>query len=315
MRTPEVTVVMSVYNGAGALDATLGSLMAQTGCDFEVLAVDDGSTDGSAALLESWAARTPQLRVIHQANQGLTRALVLGCSAARGEFIARQDVGDISLPGRLAAQAALLRADSKLAFVACRHELVGPAGEPLGVTPPGPAQAEGLRNRDGRVLPNPAHGSVMFRKSDYLAAGGYRPEFYFAQDVDLWSRLIAQGDFACVPQVLYQVTVDLHGISAHHRESQQRLRALIMEAAALRDAGGSDAEVLQRAARIRPAQKPASRPPAPAPSMAAAYFVGSCLARQRDVRAKGYLREVLRHHPLHLKSWLKLAYVTVAARP
>jgi len=267
-------------------------------------------------LLDAWAAREPRMRVIHQPNQGLTRALMLGCREARGEFIARQDVGDASLPGRLAAQAELLRTQPSLVFVACRHELVGPCCEPLGVAPGHEAApAEGLRNRDGRVLPNPAHGSVMFRKSAYVAAGGYRPEFYFAQDVDLWSRLIVQGDFDYVPQPLYQVKVDLHGISAHHREAQQRLRALVAEGAALRRAGGSEAEMLQRAARIRPAAKQAVRSRAKAPSTSAAYFVGSCLARQRDARAKGYLLQVLRHKPWHLKSWLKLFYVAVAAKP
>jgi len=85
---------MSVYNGGTALAATLDSVLAQEGVAFEFIVVDDGSTDGSGALLDDHAQRDERLRVIHQDNRGLTRALIRGCAAARGPFIARQDAGD-----------------------------------------------------------------------------------------------------------------------------------------------------------------------------------------------------------------------------
>ncbi len=90
VQKPEVSVVMSVYNGAGSLPATLQSVLSQEGCHFEFIVVNDGSSDASGRILDEWSARDARLRVIHQANTGLTRALIRGCSEARGEFIARQ---------------------------------------------------------------------------------------------------------------------------------------------------------------------------------------------------------------------------------
>lgn len=312
---PEVSVVMSVYNGEAALPSTLSSLLQQTGCDFEIIAINDGSTDQSGQVLDAWAAENPRLRVFHQPNQGLTRALIRGCNEASGEFIARQDVGDASRPGRLAAQARLLRSDPSLVFAGCRYALVGPGNEPLtdGEPPQGATADSGLRNRDGSAVASPHHGTAMFRKSAYAAAGGYRPEFYYAQDVDLWSRLIDQGDFGQVPEVLYQVKFDLDSITASHRAEQQSLRALVAHARALRSQGRSDAPVLAQAQRIRPG---GSSPVPPAPRRdsrpAANYFVGSCLASRGDPRAKSYLTQTVRAKPLHLKAWFKLAKLALS---
>ena len=96
---PEVSVVMSVYNGASHLAATLDSILSQEGVELEFIVVNDGSSDKSGQILNDYAQRDSRLRIIHQENTGLTRALIRGCDAARGEFIARQDAGDISLPG------------------------------------------------------------------------------------------------------------------------------------------------------------------------------------------------------------------------
>ena len=90
---PEVSVVMSVYNGASHLFATLDSILSQEGVKFEFIVVNDGSSDKTGRILNDYAQRDSRLRIIHQENTGLTRALIRGCDAARGEFIARQDAG------------------------------------------------------------------------------------------------------------------------------------------------------------------------------------------------------------------------------
>src|SRR5262245_6785124 len=97
----EVSVVMSVYNGASNLPATINSILSQEGVALEFIVVNDGSTDKTGEILDDYARRDNRVRVIHQKNTGLTRGLIRGCDAARGEFIARQDAGDISLPERL----------------------------------------------------------------------------------------------------------------------------------------------------------------------------------------------------------------------
>ena len=95
---PEVSVVMSVYNGASNLAATMDSILSQEGVELEFIVVNDGSTDETGEILDDYARRDDRVRVIHQENTGLTRALIRGCAAATGEFIARQDAGDVSLP-------------------------------------------------------------------------------------------------------------------------------------------------------------------------------------------------------------------------
>jgi glycosyltransferase involved in cell wall biosynthesis len=309
---PEVSVVMAVYNGLADLAETLDSILKQAGCVFEVIVVDDGSSDGSGSLLDAMAGADARIVAIHQANQGLTRALMRGCEIARGEFIARQDVGDLSLPGRLAAQAAFLRKHPGCAFVACQHAALGPAGEHLSRgASEHDTTGSTLRNRDGKAQVSPHHGSVMFRRSTYAQAGGYRPQFYFAQDVDLWSRLIEHGDLGWVPGVLYQVKFDLASITARHRSAQQRLRDLVAQAVQLRREGLSEAEILRQAAEIRPGAKMTGEASAAASRGQAAYFVGSCLAQMNDPRGRAYLRESLRHNPLHFKSWIKLVSLSM----
>jgi len=95
---PTVSVVMGVYNGEALLPETIDSVLAQDMRDFEFIIVDDGSTDGSAAVLQHYATADSRIRVFHKSNAGLTLALIDGCNAARGEFIARIDVGDTMTP-------------------------------------------------------------------------------------------------------------------------------------------------------------------------------------------------------------------------
>src|SRR5262245_28979404 len=121
---PEVSVVMSVYNGASHLAATLESILAQKGVAVEFIVVNDGSTDKSGHILNDYASRDGRLRIIHQENTGLTRALIRGCDAARGEFITRQDAGDISLPGRLARQRIILDSEPAVVMVSCATRFV-----------------------------------------------------------------------------------------------------------------------------------------------------------------------------------------------
>ena len=122
---PKVSVVMSVYNGAEHLAETLDSVLQQEDCDFEFIVVNDGSTDGTAKVLDKYASLDSRLRVFHQENTGLTKALIKGCSEARGEFIARQDAGDISLPGRLKQQRDFLMSHPEAVMCACAVQFTG----------------------------------------------------------------------------------------------------------------------------------------------------------------------------------------------
>jgi glycosyltransferase involved in cell wall biosynthesis len=114
---PDISVVMGVYNGADRLCETIESVLSQEGVSLEFIVIDDGSTDGSAVVLDNYACHDARVRILHQENQGLTRALITGCEAARGKYIAPQDAGDISLPNRLRLQQAVLDQHEDCTFV------------------------------------------------------------------------------------------------------------------------------------------------------------------------------------------------------
>jgi glycosyltransferase involved in cell wall biosynthesis len=301
---PLISVVMPVYNGAGHLPTTLESVLGQRGVAFELVAVDDGSTDAGAQILAEYQRRDARIRVLHhERNEGLTAALITGCSAASGRFIARQDVGDTSLAGRLEAQASVLRDHPDVVLTACGTRYVSPEGIELFESAPHSEEVDSsLRSLDPRQLQGPSHhGATMFRKSVYDQVGGYRRPFRVAQDLDLWTRLIERGRFLATDGVLYQGGIYPSSISGLHRACQQAMTRLIARAGELRRRGESEEPVLQQAAdlsrrrpgwrRLREAQ--------------AHYFVGSCLQEKNSEVARSYFRSALRSFPLHGKAWFR----------
>src|SRR5437660_937335 len=125
-RHPDISVVMSACNGASHLTATVDSVLSQEGVELEFIVVNDGSKDETGNILDDYARRDARVRVIHQNNTGLTRALIRGCGAARGDFIARQDADDISLAGRLALQLDVLRNNKNVVMTSCGTRFIGP---------------------------------------------------------------------------------------------------------------------------------------------------------------------------------------------
>lgn len=312
--SPSVSVVMSVYNGAATLAATMDSVLAQEGVDFEFIVIDDGSTDGSGAILDDYARRDDRVRVIHQDNTGLTRALIRGCAEARGKYIARQDAGgDISLPERLARQFAFLEANPDVVMTSCGSRFIGPEGEFLyEIVQQDDELRQGLEQlRIDRVRGPSHHGSTMFRQVAYQAVGGYRPEFRVAQDLDLWMRLVEQSRCVATPEILYQAIWQAGSIS-HLRRGQQVLASkAIFECREHRKRGESERPVLDRLVADLASQK--NRLGLSLPGWTSArfhYFVGSLLARRDPLVARHYLREAVIAWPLHLKAWIKLAQLT-----
>ncbi|HKS25560.1 MAG TPA: glycosyltransferase family 2 protein, partial [Thermoanaerobaculia bacterium] len=244
----EVSVVMAVYNAGGGLAATVESVLTQRGVDFELIVVDDGSTDSSGALLDAIAARDPRVRVIHQENRGLTRALIAGCAAAQSAYIARQDAGDLSLPDRLQKQHAVISANPELAFVSCWTEVAGPDGEHLMVAKGRgrartPVSILDPSERWGVIDGPTSHPSVMFSRDAYERAGGYRAEFYVGQDWDLWYRLAAVGKFQMIEEVLYVSRVGPNDLSSGAKPEQEQIALLSRAALDARLRGESDAEI------------------------------------------------------------------------
>ncbi len=300
-----LSVVMGVYNSANTLAVTLDSILSQTYGDFECIVVDDGSTDDTPRILAGYASRDPRLRIIAQPNAGLTRALIAGCAAARGTYIARHDAGDLSDPRRFAMQIRALDTDAELAFVSCWTQYAGPDLEPLYTARGAGPAVKPIRivdlGREHGVTDGPTHhGSVIFRRDAYERAGGYRPQFYYGQDGDLWYRLAAEGTFQIVPEVLYTARVTPDAISTSSRASQERAAKLSRLALLARSRGESEAPILEEAARVEPAHGRSRRARADG-----LYFIGEALRRNADPRARGYLRGSIAVWPFSIRSWVR----------
>ena len=305
MSLPTVSVVMGVYNGAADLSRTLDSVLTQQGVDLEFIVVDDGSADQTPEILDSRARQDTRLRVVHQPNCGLTDALVRGCELARGEFIARQDAGgDLSLPGRLLTQTAVLRAQTDAILATCATRFVSPDGELLFDEVTEQEQLDvGLRTlvRPGVRGPS-SHPSCFFRREAYERVGGYRRSFTLAQDLDLWLRMSEVGRFIAMHDVLYQASWNFGGISSRLRLEQNHYAEFALEAAKLRRAGSPEPKLPEprRSADIRGT---ISRN---VELSCFHYFIGSCVAKRNFSLARKHFWLSFKAHPLHLSAMLRL---------
>jgi glycosyltransferase involved in cell wall biosynthesis len=312
---PRVSIVMSVYNEARRVSRAIASLQAQTFTDWELILINDGSTDETGRVLDDAAQNDRRLRVVHQENQGLTRALIDGCRLARGEYIARHDADDWSESARLAVQVAQLDADPALGFVACATQYVGPRDEPLELLAPDAPSAEATRRLlDERQGP-PAHGSVMFRRGLYEAVGGYRGEFYFGQDSDLWMRMAERMPIACETRRLYNARRDPDSVSGRMGGLQHEFGELGQACRAARRDGRSEDEYLAAARRLTAvARKRRQLKGSRHRRATMAYLIGTSLGRLGDPRARDYYWQAIGHHPLYWRAWMRLALSTMRPR-
>lgn len=249
----EISVVMSVYNGASNLAVTMDSILAQQAVELEFIVVNDGSTDGTGDILDDYARRDSRVCIIHQKNTGLTRALIRGCAAATGEFIARQDAGDVSLAGRLALQLDVFRNNSNVVMTSCGTGFIGPGNEALyEVRQVGDELHRGLQHVDiGRIHGPSSHTSVMFRRETYEKVGGYRAQFDVAQDLDLWMRLAEVGICWASPEVLCEFHLSKNSIGSVRRYEQIRSAKIIVKCAAARRSGCDDSALVAKWAQQR----------------------------------------------------------------
>jgi len=244
---PLVSVLLSSRDGERYLPAALESLAHQTWTPVEWLLVDDGSRDSTRAKLEAFARGRPSARVLTTPGLGLAGALALAAREAHGEFLARQDDDDVSEPERLARQSRFLIDHPRVGVVGTAARMVGESGEPIG-SHPVPLGARAIA-RSLRRAPPFVHGSVMMRASVYREAGGYRPAFRAAQDVDLWLRLPAGTGLANLPEPLYRWRLNPQGAFSRRRDEQLRFAALARAFAEERRVRGTDSiEAFEREA-------------------------------------------------------------------
>ena len=199
-----VSVIMAVCNGEKFLQDAVESILKQSVDDFELLIIDDGSTDGSWEILESFAKKDSRVRLIRQKNIGLTKSLNIGLRHARGELIARMDGDDLCLPNRFSTQLDFLRQNPDVVACGSNVELIDSEGYRIGVYRRPQTHDEIEEHFWSGLAGAIVHPSAMIRSDALKKIGGYNERFSKCQDYDLWFRLAEIGRLANVPEVLLQ---------------------------------------------------------------------------------------------------------------
>jgi glycosyltransferase involved in cell wall biosynthesis len=212
--SPLVSVVMPVYNGGAYLKSALESILNQTYREFELIVIDDGSSDGSWDVISACAARDPRVVPVRQKNGGRIAAQNAAIAMAKGKYLARMDHDDLSEPERFREQVELLEREN--ADICGCHWVVVDEQNKIIETVTVPLSAESFVLALSQTVPF-AHGSVMMRRG-FLAAHDltYRAEPYpYADDYDLWLRMFDAGaKFANVDRFLFKYRI-LSGSFSH----------------------------------------------------------------------------------------------------
>ncbi len=296
--SPVVSVLIPVFNAAPYLASALASVQAQTFADFEIIAVDDGSTDGSSGILDRIAASEPRLRVIRRPNTGIVGALNDGLAATRGEFIARMDADDLCLPERFARQLEYLRRHPDCVCVGSAFRYIDDMGSHLKECRRQTAHdaiERDLLTGDGGAIIHPA---AMFRRDAVVRAGAYREAAQWVEDLDLYLRLARVGRLANLEGVLlyYRLHVQSVNYTRNHGRHERKVATLAAAHAA-------------RGLAFDASRHPAPSAPARITADDLRDFAITALQFGRDGRPWRYALRALRTAPAEPASWRTLWYI------
>jgi glycosyltransferase involved in cell wall biosynthesis len=233
---PKVSIIVPAYNVAPYLGETLDSVLAQTRTDYEVVLVNDGSTDATAQIVEQYRERfAGKLLYVWQENRGLAAARNTAIRAARGQYVALLDSDDVWLPGYLASMLGLLEADPALDIVFPNAIFWGSpqynGRDFQSVFPPNPPiTMDKLLGRESSIF-----GLATMRREMVLAAGGYDEALRASEDFDLWLRLLQRGcrfGYAVEPLVKYRYRADsLSNTGITHYQNRMKVFEKMLTAA------------------------------------------------------------------------------------
>ena len=229
--TPRISVLMPVYNADRYVESAMSSILTQTFRDFELLILDDGSTDNSLRIIRTIAERDSRVNVISRENKGLVDTLNELLGRARGSLIARMDADDVSASVRFERQVQALESDAALLVVGSDLRSIDDCGRYLMPTVMPHTHEEidaftmGVDQGCGMC-----HPSMMFRASAFELAGKYRKEYWPAEDADLVLRIAEHGRLMNIAEPLLSYRV--HGGSIGHTQAERQRNALWRAAAA-----------------------------------------------------------------------------------
>lgn len=230
---------MAVYNGERYLGEALRSVLGQSFPDFELIVIDDGSTDSTPSVLGQIAEEDPRIVVHRQINRGRAAALNLGLAMARAPLVARMDADDVALERRLELQYHFLRRNTDIAGVGGALTFIDEDGCPFAhATYPTSPQELYREFLSGRTAL--AHPAVTVRKSVLEAVGGYRDAFGDADDVDLWLRILDNFQMSNLPEEVLGYRIHRSQATVRGLEHQALCCVAAHVAARARRSGGRD---------------------------------------------------------------------------
>lgn len=219
---PKISVLLPVYNAEAYIDEAIKSVLNQSFKDFELIIINDGSTDDSLARIQHYAQLDDRCLVHSTENSGIVKSLNFGVNLARADIICRMDADDICMPQRLEKQFEYLNKHPECVAVGSNVLLIDPEGMPI-VTWKYPNRHEEIDNLNltGSVGSCICHPSVAIKKSSFIMVGAYRTNFEYAEDYALFLRLAEVGKLANLPDVLLKYRQ--HSASIGHVKRKQQL--------------------------------------------------------------------------------------------
>jgi glycosyltransferase involved in cell wall biosynthesis len=225
VNSPLISVIMPVRDLRRYIGQAIDSVLGQTLGDFELLVVDDGSTDGTSEILAQFAKRDPRVRVLAGPAKGIARAMNLAVRESRGQLVARMDGDDVCLPARFEKQVNFLRENPQHVLVGSHCILIDPDGRAICQKPGMPDTHEQI---DALLLEMKwplVHPAVMIRAQALARVGGYNESYHTVEDHDLFLRLAEVGKLANLKDVL--LLYRQHFKSAMHTTVESQRRSLI----------------------------------------------------------------------------------------
>ena len=231
MAVPRVTVLIGVYDNERTVGRAIESILTQTIAELELIVIDDGSNDRSAAAVEAITGPDPRARLLSlPSNTGIPASLNTGLAEASAPLVAIQDADDFSEPNRLQRQLAVLEAEPEVVLVGARMREVDAEGRELRPRTRFPAGDVGPALMRFNPIPN---GCAMFRRREVAAMGGYDVRFRYAAEFDLWLRLAERYRLRLLDEVLCTRTMGGANVAAY-AERAQLAEAMRARIAALR---------------------------------------------------------------------------------
>jgi glycosyltransferase involved in cell wall biosynthesis len=224
---PKVSVVMSVYNGEKYLKESIDSILHQTFTDFEFIIINDGSTDETGKILSNY--NDSRIKIIEQENLGLTKSLNKGIKLSKGEYIARMDADDISLPERFEKQIKFLDANPEFAAVGCWYYLIDEDGVIIKECKP---SIKPYKIKKAFIYSSPIiHPSAMIRRKVLEEVNFYDEKFKYAQDRDLWFRILKSYKLGIIPEFLFKFRYHSSSVSLMEEIEQKKYYIKALEKA------------------------------------------------------------------------------------